>query len=62
MNRKISYTLNKIKRMRERFAGTDMEEKFNELADEYEKMILSPNGVRIEILHLINSNINSLGI
>lgn len=62
MNRKISYTLNKIKKMRERFADTNMEEKINGLADEYEKMVLSPNGVRSEILHLINSNISSLGI
>jgi hypothetical protein len=62
MNRKVSYTLSKIRKMRERFTGTNMEEKINELADEYEKMVLSPNGVRSEILHLINSNISSLGI
>lgn len=62
MNRKISYTLNRIKKMREAFADTKMEIEINELADEYEKIILSPNGVKTEVLHLINSRINSLGI
>lgn len=62
MNRKISYTLNKIERMREHFRGTDFEEKANELADAWEKTVTNPHGVYAEVLHHINDGISSLGV
>lgn len=66
MNRSISYTLKKIDKMREAFADTPEKDLVNTLADSYERVVTSPNGVKVDILHMINENIslylNTLGI